>query len=298
MTILQNPFKLWWGPALVVLLLSLLNTAKSDPSGMQFNIGTGVPNSAVNVMSNGISLARSHLNESLSGDIALAYRQSSEVKMVATGDGNQERGGGGSCCTALAESTPYGRIFIDVLHPDWLGESPLGWINDRTHTAAHEYAHVWQNYLGCLTISYQPLGFWLNEGIASYVGYQAQIDAGMLSRAQVHQFMYNSALFTGQLNYSLQSLASNFAPVWPGHVGYLAVSNLISNSPNGYQSVRLICSRVASGQSFDQAFQSSFGLSPDAFYNQFTASPVAPPLPEDLSNPASAIAPLLPLILN
>jgi hypothetical protein len=137
-------------------------------------------------------------------------------------------------------------------------------------TAAHEYAHGWQWWLGCLTIHAQPLGDWLNEGIAHYVGHQALIRQGVMTAETARTFQLNSAVYTGEADVPLQSL-EQAQGLWPGHVGYLAVELLVSRSPHGRLSLRNVCQSAGAGGSTEQAFQEAMGLSRAEFYEQFPA---------------------------
>ena len=86
--------------------------AFEDASAMQYEIGDGVPQLEIDTISEGINRARTYIDAHLGGDAPLAYRQASIVKIVATGEGNQEPGGFGSCCTAFSVANPdAGRIF-------------------------------------------------------------------------------------------------------------------------------------------------------------------------------------------
>lgn len=192
------------------------------------------------------------------------------VKVVATGNGNQERGGGGSCCTGLSDGDPNARPFFDVFHEHWdVAQSTSAyWTIQVDHwvTAAHEYTHAWQNSLGCLYInSKTPLGDWLLEGIAHYIAHHALVSAGIMNSSQVSETIKSKAKNTGQTDIPLQSLESN-SPTWPGHIGYLAVDWLVNQSPVGIQSLANICTLVASGNSGDDAFEQAFGISKADFY--------------------------------
>lgn len=277
---------LWFGGSQAI--------AQQDPSGFQFDIGAGVSQAEVDTISEGFAIARSYIGPVLGGDIPKSFREASIVKIVATGEGNQEVGGGGSCCSAFSTSIPeHGRIFFDVLHSDWINASPLGLQLDHLHSAAHEYTHVWQLSLGCISIFNQPLGFWLNEGIAEFVSYSALVAHGLMTTRQVSQFEYSSAAFTGELDFPLSHFGGTTASIWPGHVGYLAVAELVHSAPEGELSIRRICERVDAGVTVEDAFLASFGISLNDFYNEFKPSPF-PPGP----NASSSLPGILQLLLS
>jgi hypothetical protein len=254
---------------------------------MQYEIGEGVPQSEVDTISEGINRSRTYIEAHLGGDASQEFREASFVKIVATGDGNQEVGGGGSCCTAFSVLAPdVGRIFFDVLNPGYSG----GFL-DKLHHAAHEYAHVWQGSIGCLSIFQNPMGGWLNEGIGEYVSYNALIDQGLKTRREVHQFEYSGAEFTGELDFHLSELGipNQSSPIWPGHVGYLAVAELVHVAPGGVLAIRQICEKITAGETLEDAFLHSFGISLNDFYDQFVPSPIPP----GTRPPISAIIQLL-----
>lgn len=237
---------------------------------MIFDIGEGVPSQDVDEIKSGICLAQSSIGDFYGGDIPIDVQQSITVKIVATGLGNQDPGGGGACCTALDETGA--RPFFDVFHPHWINEPPYPYNLTIHHlsTAAHEYSHGWQWSLGCITIHCQPLGDWLNEGIAGYVGADALIRNGTLTAGDVRDFQLSSAIYTGEANVPLESLEQANG-LWPGHIGYLAVERLVTYYAGTPLSLRTLCQKVGQGESVDQAFQEVFGISKDEFYQAFPA---------------------------
>ena len=241
-------------PAPTPLALSLL----------EFDIGVGVPRSQVELIRTGIDFARAYMQDVVGGDIAPDIRGSMTIKIVATGKGNQDPGGGGACCTGLDETGP--RPFFDVQHPEWDQGTPRGTADHRLRTAAHEYAHAWQSSLGCLTIHYQPLGDWLNEGLAEYVAHRSMVRAGVANANAVRDLQLSAAASTAEADVPLGSLESSQG-IWPGHIGYLAVEYLVALAPEGPLAVRTICEEVARGASVDEAFEHAFGISKIDFYS-------------------------------
>ena len=237
----------------------------SKPSLLNFDIAANVPVKDVGEIKTGISYVQMDVMNHFGGDISPDVQATITVKIVATGEGNQEPGGGGSCCTGLAESGA--RPFFDVLHPHWVGTLPPPYTLPLHHqtTAAHEYAHGWQWYLGCLDIHSQPLGDWMNEGIAHYVGHASFIRNGILSADEVRDFQLSSAIFTGEADVPLESLEMSQG-LWPGHVGYLAIEFLVSESLSGQMAIRTLCEDVGNGISVDQAFADVFGMTKAYFY--------------------------------
>lgn len=274
----------------LILLIGPEAYAFEDASGLQYEIGEGVPQSDVDTISEGIARVRLYIESDLGGDIPQEFREASVVKIVASGDGNQEIGGGGGCCTAFSVNHPdAGRIFLDVLHPHWLNATNI----NRQHHAAHEYTHVWQGSLGCLSISTNLLGAWLTEGIAEYVTYSAFVDQGLLTKRQVHETQYEAASQNQQLDYPLDDFSVDISQigVWPGHIGYLAVAELVTIAPEGELSIRRICERVTAGETIEEAFLNSFGISVADFAEQFEPSRTPPR--KTKNQPITAIIQLL-----
>lgn len=225
----------------------------------------------MDIIKSGICLAQSNIQSHFGGDIPTNIKPSITVKIVATGLGNQEPGGGGACCTALNESGA--RPFFDVLHSHWINgpPDPYPLTNHHLVTAAHEYTHAWQWSLGCLTIHNQPLGDWLNEGIAHYVSHDSLIRNGYMTTDAVRTFQLNSAIYAGEADVPLESLEGPGSPLWPGHIGYLAVEKLVSGSSLGPLSVRRVCEQIRNGLSVNQAFENAFGVTKSNFYATFPA---------------------------
>lgn len=236
-----------------------------SPDLVQFDIGPGVPAQDVAAIRRGFQLAQAVLEQKYGGDIRMT--RPLVVKLVATGRGNEELGGEGACCTA---TDPTGaRPFFDVRNRDWVDQPDIAGRAQAGHwsSAGHEYAHGWQWSLGCLSQTSQPLGGWMNEGIATYVATDALIEAGILTR-DFYRFGALGGARGGEDAVALQSLEQSRG-LWPGHIGFLAVENLVARSPYGPRSLRVVCQQVADGAGIDDAFLSAFGVTRTDFYRQF-----------------------------
>lgn len=244
---------------------------------LRFDVAPDVPAAELAVIKDGISKGQAFLAAEAGGDIPVDTQLRITVKVVATGLGNQDLGGGGSCCTGLDPSGA--RPFFDVRHPHWdirqrPGISTWSIQANKEKTAAHEYAHGWAWSLGGLTQFSQPLGDWLNEGLAEYLAYAAMIRTGEMRAADVDAFMLSSAVVTGQAARCLASLENSNnsgAGLWPGHIGFVAVKALVARSPNGVLSLRILNQEIGMGRTFDQAFERAFGTSKREFYDAFPA---------------------------
>ena len=275
-----------WCEALAAAYPKLLPFA-SERGDMIYDIADNVPRNQVALIKAGFVIAENYINAALGGAIPHNVQSQVTVKIVSTGEGNQERGGGGGVATAFAASGI--RPFFDVGHVQWnQNSSGRGWSTetDSMKTVVHEYTHGWQSSLGAISISNQPLGNWINEGLAEYVAYSALEDAGRVSWENVRPFMLQGAM-QDQLGAPLQEVQNN---TWPGHVGFLAIDWLVSEAPEGSMSLRTIATEIGDGKSLKAAFKTAFNIELDDFYDQFEAWRLV-----ILDNPSKAIANRPPL---
>lgn len=234
----------------------------------KYDIADNVPPDQVRVIKTALAMAQAYLDSHLGGGLSGAARKRISVKIVATGKGNQEPGGNGGVATAFARSGP--RPFFDVANAQWNQDSSgRGWTTeaDSMKTVAHEYGHVWQGSLGAISATFQPLGPWMNEGIAEYLGYRVMVDAGEMKWDDVRPFVLQGAL-QDQLGGPLKTISTR---VWSGHVGFLAIDWLVDESPNGLMSLRILAEDIGKGKSVKAAFKDAFGVTLDDFYAQFEA---------------------------
>jgi hypothetical protein len=156
---------------------------------------------------------------------------------------------------------------------------------DRVHVVVHEYTHVVEEELGGDRFN-APL--WIDEGVAEYVGFQAVIDAGLVSAADVEA--YNAVnVVAGPALPALAAVerAADFQ-TQPSNVyglSYLAVKQLVAGRPS---SIRRYYERLGSGDNWRAAFQSAFRINPRDFYAAFEASR------PDIQAPADFPAPFIP----
>ncbi len=244
----------------------------ADDTGFAFLVDANVPAQSVADIQEGLALAQTFLAAHFGGAIPDDVTEKIRVRVVATGQGNTEPGGGGGVATGLsAQNDLLPRPFFDVANVQWNQNTQgRGWTTrtDNIKTVVHEYAHGWQAYLGAMSIYQQPLGDWLNEGIAEYVAYNAIADAGLASLTDIARHQANAAR-GAQLDSALIVFGNTNSPAWAGHVGYFAVSWLVENSPNGAMSIRILAEDIKAGRSTRQAFAHAFGLTLDSFYEQF-----------------------------
>ena len=246
------------------------------PTNIYHDIAPDVPADQVEIITTGLQTAQDFLHGELGGGIPEDARSEITVKIVATGRGNEERGCGGACCTALSSTSgPLTmRPFFDVAHPHW-DFSPTSrryWTLDADHwkTAIHEYTHLWQFHLGCL--GSRRLGNWLSEGMAEFVAFEAMIESGEMDRSEVMEVMLSRARGSGELSRPLRDFgegAIRDIGIWPGHVGFLALHRIAPSAPKGILSLRTLCEEVGDGASVPDAFETAFGVSFYDFYADF-----------------------------
>lgn len=240
--------------------------AAAEASLLRFDIAADVPQDQIDLIKTGIGIGQAYLDRVYGGGIPPDVQSTITVKVEATGKGNPD---GGACCTALAKSGI--RPYFDVRHPNWnQNTAGRGWTTetDNMKSVIHEYVHAWQASLGAMTYHSQPLGNWMDEGIAEYVAYGALVDAGRMTQTDADRMEFNSSL-GAELGKPLKRFDNTNTPVWVGHVGYLAIEWLVASAPAGQQSLRALAIDIGKKKSVDAAFKDAFGLSRAAFYRQF-----------------------------
>jgi len=236
---------------------------------MIFDIAGNVPSDQEQLIRSGFALAHDYFARVMGGDIADSVKATITVKIVNTGLGNQEPGGGGAGATAFDENGI--RPFFDVGHPQWIQNLDYFGISAEVHilhTVIHEWAHGWQSWLGALDIHNQSLGNALNEGIAEYLACSALVDAGRLTWATVNPFMLNGAYQSRELDGPVRDVEN---VVWSGHVGYLAIEWLVSEAPSGRLALRTLGEEIGRGATVADAFRTAFNVELADFYVQFEA---------------------------
>lgn len=245
-----------------------------DESGFIFDIGPGVPDKQVALVKEGLAIAREVLDAYYGGDIPADIREHVTVKLEATGKGNQEPGAGGGNATGLSPINDLlPRPYFDVAHRDWFQQTNgRGWTQraEQLKMVVHEYVHGWELWYGHASQYEQPLGNWISEGLAEYVAFNAIIERGKMTKRDVDRFEMNGASDHKQeTRYPLKELGSSQTPVWPGHIGYLAMDWLVSESPNGRASIRVLQDELVRTNSVKQAFKAAFAIEMYDFYDQF-----------------------------
>ena len=137
----------------------------------------------------------------------------------------------------------------------------------RIETLVHELMHVYQNALEQNLSS--PVPLWFDEGTAEALGYLAVTRLGVVDQNDIYalnQYLLTRYPYDGSLA-ELQSYDSMSADSYP--LAYIAVQYLLGRSGMSVSALTQVYQGLASGQSFDAAFQTVFGQSPDNFYVEF-----------------------------
>jgi hypothetical protein len=245
-----------------------------DESGVIFEIGKGVRAKQEAIVREGIAMASAALEEHYGGDVPEDIRRRIIVKIDGQGKGNPEPGSKGGNATGLSiRNDRLPRPYFDFGHRDTNQDtSGRGWTqrNEQLGMVIHEYVHGWAAVFGGQTTYEQPLGNWINEGIATSIAVTALVDAGKMDRKAWDRFQINASLSTGEAKSPLAEFGvSTQTKIWLGHIGYLAIEWLVAESPNGRMSLRILNEEVVRTNSVKTAFRMAFNVELESFYEQF-----------------------------
>lgn len=247
-----------------------------DESGFKFDVGPGVTEKQEALIKQGLAIGNDYFRTAFDRAFTPELMAKITVKLEATKKGNQEPGSEGGNATGLSPINDLlPRPYFDVAHPDFnQSTSGRGWTREteQLRMLVHELTHGWQAWLGTISMYEQPMGSWVDEGIAEYVGWHAMSALGRVDLGDVYAFQANGARSTGELDEPLSVFAKD-APRWPGHVGFLAISWLVEDCPNGERSLVLLAEALKdareTGASVKQVFRAGFGIELEDFYAQF-----------------------------
>jgi len=232
-------------------------------SEIRFDVAANVPKSDVALIKSALQLAETYANEHLGG-VDPKLRGEMNVTIVSTGKGNVEPDSNGDPATSFYHNVPG--PFFDVGHKQWKqrgGGSVWSLESYRTEMVAHEYGHLWMYSLGGSQV-FRTMTRWMNEGIATYIGYSAVVADHRLTRAQARTLVLGVA--GDEMPVPLDTLPRS---IWPGDAGFLAIDWLVDESPDGLLSLRSFESDMGQGQPLGVAFRNAFGLELSDFYRQF-----------------------------
>jgi hypothetical protein len=179
---------------------------------------------------------------------------------------------------SLVGEADRGFLCIDTanLHWKWLV------LKDRlaaTSTAAHEYVHVLQAELGCLSKGSESRYRWILEGMAEYVAWRALVADGKVGAARVAREIRESGPLSPWLGplsaYEHEGGRDQAYALWHlaiQHVLREAVAAGAAPAARREIALRRFCQRAGAGVPWRTAFERSFGFPVDKFYARFDAA--------------------------
>ena len=198
------------------------------------------------------------------------------VTALTSGPGCDARSGN-------AAFTGSGAVTFCVGNQGWLLNGPIS----RQKITIHELFHVWQfeaKWLGNPTLAGAD---WIIEGSAELVGYLGVDAMGLLPIntlrgcvvKEVTDFAHQQppglpALSTVE---SAQTFQTTVGPLYS--YSLTAMDELTTKAPNGIVSLRTYADAIGSGTAWQTAFQTAFGMTTSAFYNQYPAYYATLPIP-------------------
>lgn len=141
----------------------------------------------------------------------------------------------------------------EAAHPRW----------HLAKTAAHEYAHYWQEGFPRGTDGHVP--GWLREGFAEYVGFHAVIEAGIVSDAEARGSALSEATLPTSKALVEYELLDADHPMNYG-LAQLAIERLIAH--RDIAALRTLWMNVGR-MSWGEALQLVYGMTPAEFYADF-----------------------------
>ncbi len=140
----------------------------------------------------------------------------------------------------------------------------------RPRISAHEYVHVYQLQNGCgqgILTGHPVAPKWFIEGEADWLSFKATKETGWLPQATIPQLILPPAK---QVKGSLQSFENpNNSDFSSYFLFNMAVDYLMKDKP--IKTLDDFCTNLKGGMSSVQAFNKTFGISLDQFYNNFEA---------------------------
>lgn len=253
--------------ALLALLAGAVQPSPVAAEEIHYYIGSSLDAQDAMYIREGVRLGQDYVHDKLGANV--------ETPTIVNAVPAAPRGN-----TDLVGLSTFHALVLYTGSDGWRRAAPF----DRVHVVVHEYMHVVQQELAG-DRGGAPL--WIDEGSAEYVGYQAVIDAGLVSAADVES--YNAAnvvdgprlppLTAVERAADFQSQPSNVYGL-----AYLAVKRLVADRPS---SLRRYYQRLGQGDDWQTAFQSAFRVTPSDFYDAFEASR------PDLRAPAGTPAPFV-----
>jgi len=145
----------------------------------------------------------------------------------------------------------------------WQSLAPV----ERIQTLVHELFHVYQNVMTEESSAIVPL--WFTEGVAEAVGYLAAAQLGVTDQNEFYEMAgYSLSEFPAPEPLTeLRSGGSMSADDYP--LAYIAIQYLLGSKGLSVGALGDVYRELATGASFEQAFQNVFGESLDQFAADF-----------------------------
>ncbi|MCA9858934.1 MAG: hypothetical protein KC438_04390 [Thermomicrobiales bacterium] len=147
----------------------------------------------------------------------------------------------------------------------WQQMAPI----ERVETMVHEFFHIYQNAMTDGSTAVVPL--WFTEGAAEAVGFMATAQIGVTDQTEFYEStaysLYVKPVTTGLAE--LHASDSMGAGEYP--LVYLAMQYLLGTRGMSISSLGDFYVELQKGASFDAAFETVFGITPDAFAAEFDA---------------------------
>jgi hypothetical protein len=186
------------------------------------------------------------------------------IKATTTIIVNQDSSSQG-CCHVGHNSNGLTASF-HTTHEDWQSATIASFVfaDLRQQLAMHELVHVFQGQYGCGMQDEQVALRWLQEGMAEWLSFKMLIDEESTSKDNV--LGYNT------FGMGLEDIGP-LKDYEISHKGvayftfYMAVDRLLTNK--SIQSLNSFCNNLGKGMTGPDAFQTSFGISLQSFYNDF-----------------------------
>ncbi len=163
----------------------------------------------------------------------------------------------------------------DVFSGDWFGS---GLAAQRTFGLAHEYFHMLQyeraygRLEGCCDgrNTVEKVGpQWLVEGAAEYVAFKILGDSGRMNFAREIDWHTQKAAEVDVPLSKMQTREGYYAEPLASSAGMIAAHMLAETS--GFPALAEFYNHMGAGQSWDTAFETAFGMTPEAFYESYEA---------------------------
>src|SRR5215207_5972044 len=165
--------------AIVVVLAGTIPAGIATAEDLHFYIGPTIGADDAMYIREGIRLAQDYVREELGAEV--------ETPTIVNAVPAEPRNGSDLVGLSTSHS-----LVVFTGSEGWQETAPF----DRVHVVVHEYMHVVQQELGGDRLD-APL--WLDEGIAEYVGFQAVIEAGLVSDQDVEDYNALQVLFADPL---------------------------------------------------------------------------------------------------